>query len=304
MKVTVFTPTYNRAYILPVLYKSLQMQSCMDFEWLVIDDGSTDNTVELLKEWGNQEKMFNIRVFRQENSGKCSAINRALDLARGDYFFVMDSDDWLTPDAIFKVIGWFESLPTDKKYCGIVGNKGYSATYTPNWLFSNSYIDKPFTARYYYLEQEQPVLDGERAIVLYTSIAKQYKYPVFNGEKFMTEAVVWNRMAKDGYIARFFNDIICIYEYLDDGLTSAGHSLFLDNPRGYGLWIKEKQEILNPGHINRIKSIYSFTADFYGSKIEYKTLADALSAPIYMIWLAGIINKIRYSFRKRENNEK
>ena len=87
-KITVFTPTYNRAYILENLYRSLQRQSYGDFEWLVVDDGSSDGTEALFDRWRREENPFPIRYVRQENGGKCRAINHGLKLARGELFFL------------------------------------------------------------------------------------------------------------------------------------------------------------------------------------------------------------------------
>ena len=103
MKVTIFTPTYNRAYIISKLYMSLKRQQVKDFEWLIVDDGLTDNTESLVKGWIILEKSFSIRYYKQKNGGKCRAINRALDLAQGELFFTVDSDDYLTDDAIKKI---------------------------------------------------------------------------------------------------------------------------------------------------------------------------------------------------------
>ena len=99
-KITVFTPTYNRAYILENLYRSLQRQTCKTFEWLVVDDGSADNTKELFERWQQEDNFFPIRYVKQENGGKCRAINQGLKLADGELFFTVDSDDYLTDDAL------------------------------------------------------------------------------------------------------------------------------------------------------------------------------------------------------------
>ena len=92
-KVTVFTPTYNRAYIIENLYRSLQRQTCMEFEWLVVDDGSSDGTEALFEKWVKEENPFPIRYHKKENGGKCRAINRGLEMADGELFFTVDSDD-------------------------------------------------------------------------------------------------------------------------------------------------------------------------------------------------------------------
>ena len=139
--VTVFTPTYNRAYILGDLYHSLQRQTCMDFEWLIVDDGSADDTKALVASWQGEENPFPIRYVYQENGGKCRAINRGLKEADGRLFFTVDSDDYLTDDAIEKVIRWEGELPRDGNFCGYVGNRGITPTQTPNRLFPGGYLD-------------------------------------------------------------------------------------------------------------------------------------------------------------------
>ena len=105
-KITVFTPTYNRAYILENLYRSLQRQSFTDFEWLVVDDGSSDGTKALFERWQQEDNPFPIRYCYKENGGKCRAINYGLKLAQGELFFTVDSDDYLTDDALEKVAIW------------------------------------------------------------------------------------------------------------------------------------------------------------------------------------------------------
>jgi glycosyltransferase involved in cell wall biosynthesis len=172
LKVTVFTPTYNRAHIIEQLYRSLQRQTCFDFEWLVVDDGSQDHTDTLFDGWRAEENSFPIRYFKKENGGKCSAINYGLELAQGELFFTVDSDDYLTDDAIEKVIFWEAGLPKDKQYCGLAGNLGTSPTETPNTLFEGPYLDGSALSRY-------RGIDGERAMVFYTEIHRRYLYPVF-----------------------------------------------------------------------------------------------------------------------------
>ncbi|MBO4939135.1 MAG: glycosyltransferase family 2 protein [Oscillospiraceae bacterium] len=276
MKITVFTPTYNRAYILEKLYRSLQKQTCRDFEWLVVDDGSADETQELFRKWEMEENSFSIRYFKTENGGKCRAINHGLKLARGELFFTVDSDDTLTEDALEKVISWEAALPSDGRYCGIAGNPGTSDAYTPNRLFDGGYFDGTLLDRY-------GSVDGERAIVFYTQIYRNYLYPEFEGEKFLTEAVVYNRMAHDGYRMRFYNDIIYIYEYRNDGLTKAGRRLFLDNPRGYGLWLREKAEFENASRIDKLKMYYTFTCDLSAQYDDSSMIAECIGAPEMLV---------------------
>lgn len=290
MKITVFTPTYNRAYIIDRLYQSLRRQRFRDFEWLVVDDGSTDQTQALFAAWAEKETAFPIHYVRQENGGKCRAINRALDLARGELFFTVDSDDYLTDDALEKVAAWEKALPKDQNFCGFAGNLGTSPRETPNTRLELPYFDGTALDRY-------TVVDGERAMVFYTAIHRNYRYPVFDGENFMTEAVAWNRMAHDGYRMRFYNDIIWVYAYKEDGLTKAGQSIFLRNPRGYGLWLREKARFQHVSGRERWKLYYAFTCEL-APQLPWYTIAACIQGPRPLIALLYGIRKLLDRIRR------
>ena len=299
MKITVFTPTYNRGYIIENLYRSLQRQSFKDFEWLVIDDGSSDNTENLFKNWCNDDNSFNIRYYKKENGGKHRAINRGLDLANGELFFTVDSDDYLTDDALEKIYDWEKALDKSKKFAGIVANRGYEKDKTINNYFEKEYLDLDLLQVYTYSENGKKVLDGERAFIFYTDIHREYKYPEFDGEKFMTEAVAWNRMAHDGYLVRYYNDIIWIFEYLEDGLTKAGNKLFLENPRGYALCLKEKVIFQNIGIIGRIKCYYSIYCELY-KLYSIDEIADFIQIRKINIRIFYFMRKIKELIKKNK----
>ena len=289
--VTVFTPTYNRAYIIEKLYLSLKRQTVKDFEWLVVDDGSNDETEQLFTIWAKQEKDFSIRYYKQENGGKCRAINHALELAEGKLFFTVDSDDYLTDDAIEKVTCWERALPKDVAFCGVAGNLGTSETETVNSLFDGEYYDGTLLDRY-------KIVDGERAHVFYTAIHRKYPYPVFEGEKFMTEAVVWNRMANDGYQMRFYNDIIWVYEYKDDGITKAGSKMFINNPNGYGLWLKEKAYCEGVGIVVRLKMYYTFLCDLE-KQYSIEQISKFIGAPMFLMCVFNRLHKMLSWIKRR-----
>lgn len=260
-KITLFTPTYNRAYIIEKLYRSLQRQSIKLFEWLVIDDGSTDDTAQLFDKWLREDNGFQIRYYKTSNGGKHRAVNCGLDLAKCEYFMVVDSDDYLTDDAVEKLCQWLKAIEDDNSLMGVIANKGYSTLETPNEYFKDSFLDKSFLDMNLYEEDGRKVLSGERAICFKTEFHRQYKYPEFDGEKFVTEAVVYNRMANDGFNMRFFNDIIWIYEYQADGLSQSGGELYLKNPKGYGLWVREKADFERLNVMERLKVYYAFFCD-------------------------------------------
>lgn len=292
MKITVFTPTYNRAYIIRNLYESLKKQTCKNFEWLIVDDGSTDNTEELIKSWIEEDNKFTIRYYKQSNGGKCRAINNGLNLAQGELFFTVDSDDYLTDDAIEKMVMWESELPKVGKYCGIAGNLGTSKSETINRKFEGRYYEGTLLDRY-------KIVDGERAIAIYTAIHRKYKYPEFDGEKFMTEATAWNRMANDGYKMRFYNDIIWIYEYREDGLTKSGNMLFFNNPKGYGLWLREKAKFENISLSEKLKMYYTFTCDLSG-RYDIKLIAECIGAPVSVIGIFNILHIFYSKMRERQ----
>ncbi len=293
--ITVFTPTYNRAYILENLYRSLQRQTFRNFEWLVVDDGSADGTEELFKRWQQEENSFPIRYVKQENGGKCRAINRGLTLARGKLFFTVDSDDYLTDDALEKIAAWEAALPKDQNFCGFAGNMGTAPDATPNKPLPEAYFDGSAFDRY-------GIVEGERASVFYTEIHRRYLYPEFPGEKFMTEAVAWNRMAHDGCHMRFYNDIICIYEYKKDGLTKAGYDLFLNNPQGTALFFREKARFFRYPLKTRLGMWYGFTCDAM-DRCTNAQIAEYIDMPRLLVEpMKQLHNLIQIIRGKRKNH--
>lgn len=229
---TIFTPTYNRAYIIKTLYNSLKNQTCQDFEWIIVDDESTDNTEQLIRTFENIGQ--GIQYVKQIHGGKHRAINKGVKLAKGDYFLIVDSDDYLTPNAVELIKMWIENLKEkDKKVCGVAGlrisSSGYSWGGIPNFE-SKEYIDATN------LEREKYGLLGDKAEVYSVEILKKYPFPEYDGEYFLTEGVVWDSIAIDGYKIRWYNEPIYVCEYLNDGLTKTGangRSGHLKNPKGY-----------------------------------------------------------------------
>ena len=274
-KITVFTPTYNRGYIIETLYRSIQRQSYQNFEWLVVDDGSSDNTEQLFAAWQQENNPFPIRYIKKENGGKCRAINLGLEMAKGELFFTVDSDDYLTEDALEKIVKWEAELPKDGNFCGFAGNLGTAPNETPNKPLPGAYFDGTAFDRY-------GIVEGERASVFYTQIHRKYPYPVFHGENFMTEAVTWNRMANDGYKMRFFNDIIWIYEYKEDGLTNAGYQLFLNNPQGTALFFREKAVFFHYDLRTKLGMWYGYVCDARHMRTE-EQIAEDIAMPRWLV---------------------
>lgn len=211
---TIFTPTYNRAHLLQRVYDSLLAQTVPDFEWVIVDDGSSDKTPELIQQFID-EQQIKIVFEKQVNSGKHIAVNRGLQLASGELFFILDSDDELTPDAVAKVTDqWNELLkmPDFEAFGGLVANKSYTdgrniGSNLDYDILDTTIIDYRFHRK----------ITGDKLEIFRTKLIKQYPFPV-NGEKFCPEALIWNRIGSK-YKFRFFNDFIYLAEYLPDGLT-------------------------------------------------------------------------------------
>lgn len=299
-KVTLFTPTYNRGYILERLYRSIQRQTYHNFEWIVLDDGSGDNTQELVQNWMKEDNFFTIRYYKTKNGGKCRAINKGLELAEGELFFIMDSDDYLTDNAIERVVYWESTIADKAMYAGVVGNRGTSETYSPNRPLGAPYRDCNVFERY--PEYTEDVIDGEHAGVWYTEIHRRYKYPEYEGENFMTPCVAWNRMAHDGYQVRVFDEIIWVCNYLEDGLTMQGNMRFIKNPAGAGLCLREKAEFLNYSLKDKMKMWYTFYCDHTSCEKQYrltmKQCAEYIGAPLPMIWCSAVIHAISHNIKR------
>ena len=255
-RLTVFTPTYNRGYIIENLYNSLKDQTFKDFEWVVIDDGSTDNTEELFKVWINEKNDFSIKYIKRKNGGKHRAINQGVEIAQGELFFIVDSDDKLINKALEIIDIQEMSIPKEKKkeFAGVCGNKGYTEKDIIGSTFDNEILDITM------LEREKNGIYGDKAEVFYTDILKRYKFPEFEGENFITECVVWDRIAYDKYKLRFFNKIIYIGDYLEDGLTKQGNQVFKNNPKGYALFLTQRAKydrLSLKKRVNKYEQYYS-----------------------------------------------
>ena len=212
--ITVCTPTYNRAYKLPELYRSLCAQSCRDFEWLVVDDGSTDGTHALIESYIRDDKI-NIRYIHQTNRGKHTAVNAGVRDASGEWLIIVDSDDCLTTDAIAWVCGKTAEVASMPDIAGISGFRCHESGEIIGGNPNFGHID----ANALDIRMIHGVR-GDLAEVYRTSVLLQYPFPEIPGERFCPEALVWHRIARR-YSLRYYSHPIYICEYLPDGLTSS-----------------------------------------------------------------------------------
>lgn len=292
--VTVFTPTYNRAYTLERLYNSLKAQSNKNFEWVVVDDGSLDNTEELIRKFIKKEHSFKIVYYKQKNGGKHRAINKGLEMANGYMFFIVDSDDYLTKDAIEKVLE-NEKTISNCNFAGIAMARAYPNMKMIGTSFGDGdYVDATS------LERKKYNINGDKAEIFYTKLLKKNKFPEIKNEKFMTEAVVWNRIASQGYKIRWYNDIIYICEYLEDGLTKNNNELYKKNPQGTLLYVKENIKFAQLNILQRLIK-YSWYSEIIYDNNNIKQAAKDLKISSIILKVAVTFRRIAKLFREGKN---
>lgn len=230
---TICTPTYNRGHLLVNLYETLIIQSRQNFIWMIVDDGSSDNTEEVVNKF-IKEAPFEILYYKKENGGKHTALNLGIEKANTELFFIVDSDDIVLKDATELIERYWNTVDKKDEYIGVAGLRGYSEDKIIGTCGDEEYIDATSIDYRYDLKYE-----GDRAEVFRTEILKENLFPVFKEEKFLTEAVVWNRIASKGFKFRWFRKIIVLTEYLDGGLTDNYEKLMINNFNGTKLYYKE-----------------------------------------------------------------
>lgn len=235
---TVFTPTYNRAYKLQDLYDSLKVQSFQDFEWLIVDDGSTDSTRELVEEFIS-DGLLSIRYIHKCNEGKHIAINVGAETAIGKWFFIVDSDDMLTIDALAISKKYCDQIDDLTGFAGVVGLRGDSKGKIWNTgNVQNGNVDVNEENKFSNFVDATAVqyrygwkIAGDRAEIIKTEILQNHKFPQYKNERFMPERYLWYQLSIEKYKFRWFNSVIYITEYLEDGLTKNGKEMAKKSPK-------------------------------------------------------------------------
>lgn len=257
--ITIFTPTYNRASLLPRLYESLVRQTNKNFVWLIVDDGSTDNTSDLVNSWSNEGKI-DIRYVFQENAGKMKAHNRGVRECQTELFMCLDSDDYLSDDCIEKIYLHWRDYKDNPKVSGMVAYRkmiGRVPSFFPEVEFSTLHgLHKTYV--------------GETALSFRTGVLRQFPFPEIDGEKFIGEGIVYNRLDME-YIMAVIPEYWMVCEYQEGGYTNNDIRLLIRNPRGWALNAKQKYEIFGHGVKNKIRwmSTYICASLFAGYSIGY-----------------------------------
>lgn len=223
--ITIITPTYNRVDLLPRLYESLLKQTNQDFEWLVVDDGSTDNTEQLMRQYC-QENEIRVSYERQANAGKHTALNRGIARIRSELTFIVDSDDYLPQDAVDIILSYHHKYKKTEGLCGYSFLRCHqdgrvNTAYFPEDEKISTYLETRINGN----------IGGDKAEIFYTEILKRYPFPVYEGEKYMPEDVVWMQMSGP-YQMVHINKNVYICDYLEGGLTNTGRKMKIHSPRG------------------------------------------------------------------------
>lgn len=284
-KLTIITPSYNRAYTLPDVYQSLAAQTDQRFVWMVADDGSTDDTRALVQTWMD-EGSLKIEYFYKENGGKASALNRAIDRLETEYAVCLDSDDTFYADAVEKALRALEPVASDPRCCGILAIKSNpDGTNMGGNRIPESV--KTLTAADFFLTIAP---HSEVACFYKTAILQKYRFPEFPGEKFVSPAWMQYRVTQDYYFVPSWEKY-CKCAYLPDGLTRNKKRVILKNPRGYTS-VKRFSFDLSPTLKQRVKHgiMYNYGCILSGDRnwlknVRHKLLALVLRPAAYAVYL-------------------
>lgn len=279
--ITVFTPTYNRGYIIHKLYDSLCRQTFTNFEWIVVDDGSTDNTRELITGFIAEQKI-RLRYFQQENAGKHIAINRGVQEAQGELFFIVDSDDYLTDDALEKMNFYYNQIKDNESFVGLSGVR-----VTPDGNRIGGELDfkikdcsiLDFGFKYEYT--------GDMSEAYKTSIMRQFAFPVIPDERFCGESLIWNRIAQVGII-RYTAEKWYICEYRPDGLTASITRVRMNSPK-YAMLLYSEQAKYDIPLKYKIKSIVNFWRFSFNSNISLYDKIKMIGYSNIVFWPIGLL---------------
>ena len=230
---TIFTPAYNRAHTLPRTYDSLCRQDCKDFIWLIIDDGSTDHTAELVRGWQSKDNGFEIQYVYKENGGMHTAHNMAYAMIHTELNTCIDSDDKLADGAVRKILSKWNCVK-DQGYAGMVG---LDADFAGNIIGKGFPKDLAETTLSGYYASGGA---GDKKLVYRTNVINSYPpYPSYSGEKYFALGYKYLLIDQD-YKLAVLNEVLCNVEYQPDGSSRNMYSQYLQNPKGFAHWRRVK----------------------------------------------------------------
>lgn len=287
--ITVFTPTYNRAGLLKRCYQSLTGQTVRDFVWLIVDDGSTDETAALVHAWISENRI-EIRYVYQANAGKYRAHNAGVALCDTELFFCMDSDDYLRSDAVETVVDLWETIRSDRRLAGIVALRGYdlqhvNGTWMPEGIHRSSLFDL----------YEKYGFKGDTALIFRTEVLRKHMFPVYEDEKFLTEAYIYDQIDQV-YQLHLFNRIIYLGDYLPDGLSHRLAAIEKGSPRGQKAFLYSRVRMYkNPVHRYRARCLYVKWCLTTRQELDPETVGERL---LDILTLPGVLYMVCKQFLK------
>ncbi len=294
---TVFTPTFNRAHTLARVHDSLARQTLREFEWLIVDDGSTDGTQALVESWIAQGRVP-IRHVRQPNRGKHRAFNAGVAAAQGELFLPLDSDDACVDDALERLAGHWAAIPEAERarFSGITCLCRTEAGELVGGPLPADVIDGRFPE-----VLERLGRSGEMWGFHRTSVLREYPFPEFEGERFIAEGVVWNRISRR-YLMRFVNAGLRTYFDSSDSLSHSMVRIRHQCPRGTACYYRESLE-LNLSTRARLRAAanlwrfaaFSSQARSIGAAFAIAPLALAATAPVGL--LLALRDRVRGDLR-------
>lgn len=227
--ISILTPTYNRGKLLLPLYDSLKNLTFKDFEWLIVDDGSEDDTEQYALSWiahNIENAEFPIRYIKKSNGGKHTAINRGVREASGELILILDSDDTLPEDSLATIAQYYEQC---KGYKDCAGVCGLMAHHDGQLIGTGFPKDPMYESALQFRYAEKGNVTGDLLEVYKTSVMREFPFPEIENEKFCPESLVWNRIANK-YKLFCFNKVIYYRDYLDGGLTSKIVRIRMNSP--------------------------------------------------------------------------
>lgn len=249
--VTVLTPTFNRAGFLPRLFDSLVAQTYPDFEWLVVDDGSTDDTAAVINEFA-QRAAFPVRYVHQSNGGKHVALNTGVTAAAGRYCAVIDSDDWYTPEALAVLVAEWNALPSPTAFAEVQALCATAAGEIIGSRFPNgNRVDSDAFEIFY-----RYGVRGDKIGMLRTDVMREFRFPEDLGRSYVTESLVWFRIARR-YRTRYLNQVLAHKEYLPGGITRLGPREALVRAPVHRVFFKELAQMPKPMPIKQRYRAYA-----------------------------------------------
>lgn len=262
VKLTIFTPAYNRAHTLPRTYESLLKQECKDFIWLIVDDGSTDNTADIVSEWKKKKNGFEIQYIYKENGGMHTAHNAAYENIHTELNVCIDSDDCIADNAVRLILEKWEEV-RDKGYAGIIG---LDADFEGNIIGCGFPREmKETTVIGYYNSGGK----GDKKMVYRTDIINQYPpYPVFEGEKYVALSYKY-RLIDQSYKMAVLDEILCNVEYQEEGSSMNMYKQYLRNPKGFAFWRKVTMQYPVSKKRQIIDCIHYCSSSFIAKNKEY-----------------------------------